>query len=266
MKRLIIIIFISIFLVSCSGKTEHETYAVPEVTPLSDSIRGAIRETVWTSYDNLGRIALVPGFLDNPKTIGDSLYMFMCAAIRNRPDTMLLHLALEMSNRIDESRLDWKERNTCIYQRTEILALLGRCDEAFETYKKTYYSENSPLQLRHQGWIALNENKMDSAGIYFSKHIEVCGKMLAEKFNPAMAMDCVAATYFLHGEDEANKLLHSYINKYPEDEILKLMERDWNENVYLIQFECVSHLHDYYEIMHEFMQQPSAKSNSQKTI
>lgn len=212
----------------------------------------------------MGRIALVPGFLDNPKTIGDSLYMFMCAAIRNRPNTMLLNLALEMSNRTDESKLDWKERNTCLYQRTEILALLGRCDEAFETYKKTYYSENSPLQLRHQGRMALNENKMDSAGIYFSKQIEVCGKMLAEKFNPAMAMDCVAATYFLHGEEEANKLLHSYINKYPEDEILKLMERDWNEN--LIQFECVSHLHDYYEIMHEFMQQPSAKSNSQKTI
>ena len=58
--------------------------------------------------------------------------------------------------------------------------------------------------------------------------------------------------------------LHYVVNKYPEDEILKLMERDWNEN--LIQFECVSHLHDYYEIMHEFMQQPSAKSNSQKTI
>ena len=249
---------------SCVSKTQEEVNAVPKVTPLTDSIREAIREGVWTSYDNLGRIALVPGFLDNPKTIGDSLYMFMCAAIRNRPDTMLLHLALEMSNRTDESRLDWKERNTCLYQRMEILALLGRCDEAFATYKKTYYSETSPLQLRHRGLMALNENKMDSAGIYFSKQIEVCGKMLAEKFNPGMAMDCIAATYFLHGEDEEKNLLNSYLNKYPDDEILKLIERDWNENI--INFEYLSHLHDYYEIMHEFMQQPSAKSNSQKTI
>ena len=99
---------------------------------------------------------------------------------------------------------------------------------------------------------------------YFSKQIEVCGKMLAEKFNPGMAMDCIAATYFLHGEDEAKNLLNSYLNKYPDDEILKLIERDWNENI--INFEYLSHLHDYYEIMHEFMQQPSAKSNSQKTI
>ena len=155
---------------SCVSKTQEEVNAVPKVTPLTDSIREAIREGVWTSYDNLGRIALVPGFLDNPKTIGDSLYMFMCAAIRNRPDTMLLHLALEMSNRTDESRLDWKERNTCLYQRMEIIALLGRCDEAFATYKKTYYSETSPLQLRHRGLMALNENKMDSAGIYFSPY------------------------------------------------------------------------------------------------
>lgn len=112
--------------------------------------------------------------------------------------------------------------------------------------------------------MALNENKMDSAGIYFSKQIEVCGKMLAEKFNPGMAMDCITATYFLHGEDEAKNLLNSYLNKYPDDEILKLIERDWNENI--IIFEHLSHLHDYYEIMHEFMQQPSVKSNSQKSI
>ena len=128
---------LALFLVlsACSRVSKMQAAsAVPEVTPLTDSIREAIRETVWTSYDNLGRIALVPGFLDNPKTIGDSLYMFMCAAIRNRPDTMLLHLALEMSNRTDESKLDWKERNTCLYQRMEILALLGRCDEAFATY------------------------------------------------------------------------------------------------------------------------------------
>lgn len=257
-------LFLVLLACSCVSKTQKAVCTVPEVTPLSDSIREAIREFVWTSYDNLGRIALVPGFLDNPKTIGDSLYMFMCAAIRNRPNTMLLHLALEMSNRIDESKLDWKERNTCLYQRTEILALLGRCDEAFETYKKTYYSETSPLQLRHRGLMALNENKMDSAGIYFSKYIEVCGKMLAEQFNPLKAIDCVEGTFLLYGEEEANKLLHSYINKYPDDEILKLMERDWNEN--LIQFECAIHLHDCYEMLHEFMQQPSAKSNSQKTI
>ncbi len=105
---------------SCVSKTQEEVNAVPKVTPLTDSIREAIREGVWTSYDNLGRIALVPGFLDNPKTIGDSLYMFMCAAIRNRPDTMLLHLALEMSNRTDESRLDWKERNTCLDRKSVV--------------------------------------------------------------------------------------------------------------------------------------------------
>lgn len=256
-------LFLTLLACSQGLQSQTETYAVPEVTPLTDSIREVIRNGVFIAYDNLGRITLDSSY-DNPKSGDDSIWVFMYAAIRNRPNTMLLNLALKLSDRIDESKLSLEQRNNYISQRLQILALLGRCDEAFETYKKTYYSETSPLQLRHRGLMALNENKMDSAGIYFSKQIEVCGKMLAEKFNPSMAMDCVAATYFLHGEDEAKKLLNSYLNKYPDDEILKLFERDWNENI--IDFECASHLHDYYEIMHEFMQQPSAKSNSQKTI
>lgn len=255
-KNLVQILFSLVLLVFCPQVTRSQKSGctIPELTPLADSTREEMRQMISMSY---GIMARMPMFAAMQRTeamsVGDSLLMFMQAAMRNRPDTGSLNKALEIMDRMSVDSMTWTEKYAYYKQRMEILAFMGRYDEAIDAFNNLTYEEDSPDEFIRLGLCALNENKLDTAGIYFSKSINLCDENLSNKYSSDFAVSRLEATYYLFGEREAKKFLDKLIKKHHEDYVLLGFRDNWKSMT--ISFECNKYCREYLSLLHDFMQQ-----------
>ena len=235
--------------------SQENACVVPELSPLTDTTLEEMRRMVSTSYSIMARMPMIAAMqTEGTMSVGDSLFMFMQEAVRNRPDTVSLNKALEIMDRMSEDSMTWSEKYSYYKQRMEILAFMGRYDEAIDAFNKITYEEDSPNEFTRLGLCALNENKLDLAGIYFSKSINLCDEKLSAKYNSDLAVSRLEATYYLFGEREAKKFLDMLIKKHYEDYVLLGFKDNWKSMT--ITFECNKYFREYLSLLHDFMQQP----------
>lgn len=165
-------------------------------------------------------------------------------------DTTILEKALKLSSyllSVDTAKIYKKH---CYQQCSEILASLGRIDEALIDAEHAIMSipEDNLLRLAFFSIKYLKENNKDLADYYIEKIFAVCDSSLNDVYDEEMAINKIKAIYLRDGERKAKTYWLEVLNKYPDSPLLESLDEDreeWirmnNEDLKLLNIEKIGY-------------------------